>query len=433
MLAQVKNHHLHKDTIGQEVFPMRDHSGLSKVWLLPVLAIAIAGGIVIAVHTARVRRARLVLQVPTPVLPNPNAYDTFCQAGDALVDKEDITEASKPGSSLYLQQRVVAENARAMGLLRQGLNYQYLHPPVRSFDARFPYGEWRTLARLMGENSQVLAANGDWDGAVRSAVDTINFGTCIPHGAPVIGTLVGIAVQVIGQDQLWSTVDHLSASQARVAMQELAFLSAHEVSSSTVMQEELWWSYASLQKEFLNGNQPLSSGATGDASVSPNSRMIRQKMIDVFTDTMLKGIENSRLPYARQKRLPEPRGPMAIAANLLAPDSRKVSFKITENHTRNLLLMTALALRAYRCEHGSYPATLQALTPKYVTSLPDDPFGLRGTFHYRPQGDVYLLYSVGPDGTDNGGTPMVGTANPGETMKRCNPESIGDLVAGRHA
>ncbi len=66
------------------------------------------------------------------------------------------------------------------------------------------------------------------------------------------------------------------------------------------------------------------------------------------------------------------------------------------------LTKLAFALAAYRAEHGAYPAKLAELTPKYVATIPKDRFN-DGDLHYSLQGGGYLLYSVGPNGKDDGG------------------------------
>jgi hypothetical protein len=59
-----------------------------------------------------------------------------------------------------------------------------------------------------------------------------------------------------------------------------------------------------------------------------------------------------------------------------------------------------LALFEYRRTHGAFPETLATL------GLGDliDPFANQ-PLHYRPEGEGFVLYSVGEDGKDNGGTP----------------------------
>jgi hypothetical protein len=65
----------------------------------------------------------------------------------------------------------------------------------------------------------------------------------------------------------------------------------------------------------------------------------------------------------------------------------------------------AFALAAYRAEHGTYPAKLTELVPKYVKTVPEDIF-ISAPLHYRREGGGYLLYSLGPNGKDDGGRGM---------------------------
>ncbi len=62
----------------------------------------------------------------------------------------------------------------------------------------------------------------------------------------------------------------------------------------------------------------------------------------------------------------------------------------------------AFALAAYRVDNGSYPEKLADLKPKYVAEVPKDIFD-DADLHYRRDSGGYLLYSVGPNGKDDGG------------------------------
>jgi hypothetical protein len=62
----------------------------------------------------------------------------------------------------------------------------------------------------------------------------------------------------------------------------------------------------------------------------------------------------------------------------------------------------AFALAAFRADTGRFPAKLDDLAPKYLAAVPDDLFSGKPLI-YRPTDAGYLLYSVGPNGTDDGG------------------------------
>jgi hypothetical protein len=80
------------------------------------------------------------------------------------------------------------------------------------------------------------------------------------------------------------------------------------------------------------------------------------------------------------------------------------SLKSADQHAVYLAMaQTGLALAAYRAERDEYPEDLAALTPRYANKLPADPYALDKPLCYRRESSGYLLYSVGPDGLDQGG------------------------------
>jgi hypothetical protein len=69
------------------------------------------------------------------------------------------------------------------------------------------------------------------------------------------------------------------------------------------------------------------------------------------------------------------------------------------------LAVTALALKRYQLAHTQYPATLSALVPDFLPSLPRDPADHQPLrYHLKPDG-TFLLYSIGEDGVDDDGDP----------------------------
>ncbi len=69
---------------------------------------------------------------------------------------------------------------------------------------------------------------------------------------------------------------------------------------------------------------------------------------------------------------------------------------VTELH----LTRAGLALLQYRQAHGTFPETIEALGVEGLT----DPYTGKALL-YRPAGEGFVVYSVGPDRQDNGGAP----------------------------
>lgn len=65
---------------------------------------------------------------------------------------------------------------------------------------------------------------------------------------------------------------------------------------------------------------------------------------------------------------------------------------------------TAVAIERYRRAHGEdLPAALTDLVPTYLAEIPEDPLTGKPLL-YRAAADAYIVYSVGPDGKDDGGS-----------------------------
>ena len=83
----------------------------------------------------------------------------------------------------------------------------------------------------------------------------------------------------------------------------------------------------------------------------------------------------------------------ALSACTNAEDRSAMQFELTK---------LAFTLAAYRADHGSYPAKLDDLKPKYISEVPKDIFN-DAALHYQREGDGYVLYSVGINRKDDGG------------------------------
>jgi hypothetical protein len=92
----------------------------------------------------------------------------------------------------------------------------------------------------------------------------------------------------------------------------------------------------------------------------------------------------------------------AILVPLLLPAFDKVQTAVERGQQTQDVVLVAFALAQHQREHGRYPERLDALAPKYLKHVPPDLFSGRGLV-YRPAANGYLLYSIGPDGKDDGG------------------------------
>ena len=69
------------------------------------------------------------------------------------------------------------------------------------------------------------------------------------------------------------------------------------------------------------------------------------------------------------------------------------------------MIVTAIALKRFQLKHGKLPEKLSELVPEFLPAAPTDPVD-GNPLRYRLVSDgTFLLYSVGENGTDEGGDP----------------------------
>ncbi|HWN96894.1 MAG TPA: hypothetical protein VNT99_17835 [Methylomirabilota bacterium] len=165
--------------------------------------------------------------------------------------------------------------------------------------------------------------------------------------------------------------------------QEVSFLSDPETAVVSVMPRG-WWemekvSYARIAEKLI-------------ANVERGSKPGAVINIDQFDESL----------FVR-------RGPSAIwhhemIANLLSPAIGKAYLKFCSAQVVTDEAAVACALERARLANGSYPPSLDALTPKFLVRAPID-FVSGAPFRYRADGDGYVLYSVGWNQQDDNGRP----------------------------
>ena len=94
-----------------------------------------------------------------------------------------------------------------------------------------------------------------------------------------------------------------------------------------------------------------------------------------------------------------------LFAAFLMPTFSKVAEMVAIADARHRLDVLAVAMCSYRDGHKAFPADLGSLVPKYTLSAPVDPFTGQGMKLARNSEGQVVIYSVGPDLEDNGGTP----------------------------
>jgi hypothetical protein len=299
---------------------------------------------------------------PSPPLPNPNGYDDFLKAASLMTG--DFLNASSLGHDDL--RALVASNAQALALARLGLSREcsvHTDSVITNFAGQLDdLAGLKKLGMLLGQEGRLAERENRNADAVRCYMDAIRFGNEVSRGGVIIHRFSGLAVERIAWISLANVVPKLTYQEARPVVPQL------EKADDTAV---AWDEVLSHEHRFVKDT------TAGSQWSNP-----------IEWTTVHWQIWQSN----RRAHLPH---------------------KIAAAHLR--LLATELALRCYQASKGRPAARLDDLVPEYLAKVPHDPFS-RHALVYRPQGTNWLLYSVGPDGVDDGGRPVVIGSKKGDIL-----------------
>lgn len=106
----------------------------------------------------------------------------------------------------------------------------------------------------------------------------------------------------------------------------------------------------------------------------------------------------------------------SVLAPFLLPAFQAFTDATDWEQARQAALVMALAVQIYRREQGRLPERSEELVGGVLDALPGDPFGGAGdVIRYRRTSDEhFVVWSVGLNGVDDGGTVVRGTRNQGD-------------------
>ena len=249
----------------------------------------------------------------------------------------------------------VDEVAKAIGRGRQGLARQSVVP------LDYANGETilqhvqlvRNLSRLFDAEGQRAKMNGAFEESVNAHVDNVRLGTASRRGGLIVDGLVGVAITGVGASGLFNIREDLTATQCLAVIQQLTTLETdREPYAAMEARDRVWAQHAMGWYGRLHQVLDSMAGARSDGMYKPT--------------------------FNREAAIQR-------------------------------LIIAHLALQAYRAEHGRLPSTWDEVTAEGLPELMTDPWSRDGeTLQYRRTDDGYLLYSVGPNEVDNGGSPPKG-------------------------
>ena len=104
-----------------------------------------------------------------------------------------------------------------------------------------------------------------------------------------------------------------------------------------------------------------------------------------------------------EKEMQQHQTPENILEIMFMPSLGRAAEKYAYAQSSTDLARTAIALERFRLAHGSFPDSLDALSPQFIEKIPHDIINGQPLHYRRTDDGQFILYSVGWNETDDGG------------------------------
>jgi len=284
----------------------------------------------------------------------------------------------------------------------------------------------RSLAKLCVLDGRRRAGAGDPMAAAQRYLDVLACGRQVGEGLTMIEHLVGVAVQALGATALLElqaqvepgALDYVAlAAQARAVVRPLrSGAEIIQVERATLLDalQRLWspgvaTGEAAFDHEaartflgrFVEGDEQRLEELVGRLEALGFDRCVADAnaWYDGVTGVFSQPFAEAAAHFAELERRLADGSLSNPLLEVLTPSVSKYHFLLARGETARRAALAVTELNAYRQRFGAYPRSLADLGD---LSVLQDPF-TGASFAYRRQADGFVLYSVGANGTDEGG------------------------------
>jgi hypothetical protein len=293
---------------------------------------------------------------------------------------------------------------------------------ANSFATLLPCQDNREAAHVLRHDVLDRCQAGDLDAAAASCVACLHAGSSLGDEPTAISMLVRIACEMVAVQLIERTLAQGEASpallaelQARMEAEEPAQLLLIAARGERALSNHF---FDNLRAGNLGPNAVtgvVAGGAPG-GGFGVNSLLDGLAMLPGFVAAQQTGclryanriVEVAKLPPEQwaapfaQMRQEAPNLP--VLARLLAPAMDKIADACRRHHAMLRCAIAALAMERYRKEKGRWAESLAELVAAgYLKAVPTDPTDGK-PLRLKRTADGWLVYAIGVDGTDHGGT-----------------------------
>lgn len=289
----------------------------------------------------------------------------------------------------------------------------------------------RLGARLLSLESAVAAHRGQTDKAVDSIVAIFAAARSLEQEPVLISQLVRMALGAMARLRIQWLLSAATLDDGQLARLD-AELAASDYQKS--LRQGLVGERVIGIVTFENPETLGDEAALGRLSVTGSSdqAMYLKLMDEMIAAADRSGPERQEAIDAADARLRQLASTTSARLKypltlLLLPGLSAAGQAAARNEAERDATRVALAIERFRLREGRLPEKLDELVPDFLASVPSDPFGA-GPLRYRADETEYLVYSVGPDGVDDGGRSDSPPGQPADLVVRVRRKNADQLI-----
>jgi hypothetical protein len=295
-----------------------------------------------------------------PVQPDPNAYNTLIGLSDKLANRTGFWDEMSDQELAT----VVATNEPILAEAREALRKQSVVALDWNADRNWlnthlkQINGFRDLGRAFAAEGRHAQKQGDTRRAVTCGIDSLQLVKAASNGGLGTGLLIALGINAGSSSWLRDACETATLEDCQYVLNNLPNIIEQMESPSTITERE-WHFFRGI-----NG---------------------------MYTTFMME------MTFANNRHDFE----------------RTMEESLRRGQAYNGLVRLHYAIRAFQLQENRLPKSLEELVPRELKSIPKDPFNGKD-FVYQPGKDRYLLFSVGPNGVDDGGVEDPQDSNQGD-------------------
>ena len=389
-----------------------------------------------------------------PNLPEQENAEGLYRGASVIFEDDDEFQgflqdtAESPGDPLTLEEiAFLNRHAETLEILRQAaarptcrFTRDYSRP---SFDMLLPEMQFfRNAARILAVSAHYQASVGNMPAALRDVSSIMKMSLHASSEPILISGLIGLSIDGIAVDVLIDILPFIDTDALSLLKRDDIhnFLFTPPSLAKNIYGEESFglnvfsifgtgefdqWQLASLFMDDLNVPDSIyQQNIFLNPALAAYRIFLFPQDLAVYQQTMhsYQRVAESSDSYAAKqiilKNIEDDLSsgrPKGFMTKYLIPAIGKAIENVDKARMRHTTALVAIAATEFRIAHGSLPEKADSLVPDFLPCLPKDTFHATSRVRYSSKDDGVAIYSVGPNGKDDGG--------PGPEMDNGQPKT----------